>query len=219
MGDHPADALDAALLAAMRAGTTPPGAVLAFVIGYRATVDTGLDTTHAAQIAGVTGYTPSAMHRARKWLDEALPGWEPLPGMSELAPPPAAQVAPTPTWRRAISEQMIRLQGRKSWDMYADVYSPAADIVFHYGEIGDLIAITIDFLEAVTGEEIDTPERSRIAKLVRAEGKAALYGLGEAVHRVDTQTVPEYVRYAVAVCKKVNRSVRTRESNGAQASD
>lgn len=125
-----------------------------------------------------------------------------------------APVGPPPAWRVVLAELVAAMRGRRSWDLYRDVYAPAADRMLAEGDLGDLIALTVDYLERVTGDDVDTDERKRLAKLVRSHGKAALFGLSEAVPRTDTQTVAEYVRYATTVAANVRARIREGETDG-----
>lgn len=215
VSDHPADAIDAAILAAMRGGAHPPKAAFAYALAYRHSVDRGLDTTRTAPLAALCGYDVSNLNKGRQWIDQTFPGWEPAVPAAEMVARPAHAVAPAPTWRKALAQQMGRVAGRKSWDLYREAYGPAADVVLNYGEMGDLVALVVDYVEAVTGEDLEGTERSRVAKLTRNYGKSALYALSEAVHRTDDQTVAEYVRYATAVCKNTAAKVRAREATAA----
>lgn len=124
----------------------------------------------------------------------------------EPAPPPAL-------WRSALAEAMLATVGRKSWDAYTDLYSPAADAVLEAGQLGDLIALTVDYLESITGESIDSDQRKRVAQLVRSHGKAALYGLREALPRVENVVPEDYLRYATVVCQQTVAKKRSQEAN------
>jgi hypothetical protein len=112
-------------------------------------------------------------------------------------------------WREYVGERMVGLNGKRSWDLYADVYSPVADRLVAESKVNDLIAITLDYLAAVTGDEIESTDRARVAQLVRKHGKAALHGMNEAIGRTEDLDVGARVRYASAVCKRTMAQIRS----------
>jgi len=196
----------------------------------------GHETT-VEKLIEATGYSRSAIYRSRAWLDQHIPAWRGVPsedtsepqdgplGPASLAPVPTAigraltpacgipaALRPVPIWKQAVVRHQQDVVGRRSWDLYLDVYSPAADEVFAAGDIGELIALTAHYVEAATGTTPDAAERKRVAALVRSHGKAALHGLREALMRTDDHTFPEMCRYATAVAQATHAKLRTRDT-------
>lgn len=118
-------------------------------------------------------------------------------------------------WRAYLHEREVAMEGRRSWDLYRDIYGPAANRLFAEGCIGDLVALTIDYVENVTGDEADNAEKKRIAQVVHKHGKAALHGLHEAIGHTEDMTVGTYVKYALAVCKNTTTRLRNEEADHA----
>jgi hypothetical protein len=119
-----------------------------------------------------------------------------------------------PPLGEAVAAHAAGLAGARSWDLYADVYAPAADVCFASGDIGELIALTVNYLEQETGAKLERADRSRVAQMVRRHGKTALYAFREAMPRVDVQTVPEFCKCATAVASRTAYKIR-HTTNGA----
>lgn len=216
---------------------TVRGAPLAVAIAARALASGGIDPSVPA-ICERTGYSRSQVYDARKVLDAAFPGWRsapPEPSTNGSGPPdqpgPTEQTtlpiqAPEPEratlailqvqapWQIAVSEKMAENAGRRSWDLYADVYAPAWDLMLghHQDEetsaVGSCIAIAVHYLETVEARPLTDGERALIARLVRQYGKVSLYALSRAVGATETMDVRAYYRYARAVAERINQGLQ-----------
>jgi hypothetical protein len=170
-------------------------------------------------IARDTGLNRSAVGRALAWLAAEAPDWNGCAqAQLEFARPPAVLVrrravpsGALPPWRLALADAQRSVNGSRSWDLYADLYSPAADALFARGQLDDLVALAVSYVEQATGDELDTRERGRVAQLVRAYGKASLFGLHEALPRAGGGGLDAMTRYANAVCKSTVRKIRQSE--------
>lgn len=173
-------------------------------------------------------------HRAQRAIERARPRPpkpKPAPAPVEIIPAPAQLFVPESVavalpamngakppalWRQALAEAMIRHAGARSWDLYEDAYSVAANRVLAEiadGEqgIGELIALSVDYLETVTGDAIDGEDRKLIALLVRSHGKAALHALKESIGIADATCVRDYWRYARRICERNVARIRERQ--------
>lgn len=114
---------------------------------------------------------------------------------------------PAPTWKRCLAERALAANGR-SWDLYDAVYAPAWDAVLEATKdqpeppYGDLIALTVHYVETVDGLELDAAARKQVAMLVRSHGKAALYGWTKALGITDHEPTARF-RYARQVAERV----------------
>jgi hypothetical protein len=197
------------------------GAAYAVALAVRVMRDRNEPTTIDALIAA-TGLSRSAIYDARatlreRWPDEYARSPETRTAALEADPPsrtPArlagvrlVQPAAAPAaaiWQAALARQALEHDGKRSWDAYRDVYSPAWDAVLDLVPASDdptpeLIALASHYVERVTGEPID---RGPIAMLVRQYGKAALYGLSKAMGATDQSTMRDWYRYARAVAAR-----------------
>lgn len=206
---------DRAILAAYREGARATANAMAVVLAYRVLAREGTEPTVNA-IARETGLQPRHACSARAWLDEHAPGWrwtagvDPAPEVQAplvLVPPPLPANTEMPPWRIALARARETINGRRSWDLYADVYAKAADDVFAHGQIGDLIALTVDYLEQSTDDDLSGPERRRVAELVRNYGKTALYAIHEALPRAEGGT-KAMLTYANVVAKSTLNKIR-----------
>lgn len=144
----------------------------------------------------------------------------PAPRATSSAPaiPGASAIKPSLVWRNAVAERMAAVQGAKTWDLYVDIYGPAADAARDAGgSINDLIALAVHMLETIRNVKVTKTERGRIAQLVRLHGKAVLLGIAEAIPRVADDDVGAILRYATAVCRSTHRKIRTAQQEGATA--
>lgn len=122
-----------------------------------------------------------------------------LPGI-DLAQIPSVP----PPWTVALAHYADINTGRRSWDLFADVYGPAYDLARAEG-ISEAIALCVHFLETIDGEPLDARGRKLVAQLVRMNGKAALYGLAQAVGVTETDGMRDRYRYARVVAARAAR--------------
>lgn len=109
-------------------------------------------------------------------------------------------------WKRCVGARAITVNGR-SWDAYDNVYAPAWDDVLEATDPavipwGDLIALAAHYVEHMTGEKPDDAARKQVAMLVRGYGKAALYGLSQAMG-ITADDPTDRFRYARQVAGRV----------------
>lgn len=212
------------------------GSVMAVVLALRVLADEGTPPSVPALVK-LTGYSRSQVYEARKSMDELWPAWrEPA---AELSPngsspvdktPPSGVSGPSdtlpfggpadrtpvpvaPGWREAIGERMAAVVGARSWDLYADVYEPAWDLVLAgpNPNAGDGIALATHYIETVVGDELTAGDRSLVAMLIRQYGKAGIFGLSRAVGATENATVRDYYRYARQVCARIVAEIRANE--------
>ncbi|MCP4348668.1 MAG: hypothetical protein GY795_24585 [Desulfobacterales bacterium] len=131
-----------------------------------------------------------------------------LPGMAGAPNTPARRDA----WRKPVGSRLAALQGRRSWDLYTDVYAPAWDEMMAAGGTpGDAVALVCSFVETARGKPLDEMERGLVAKLVRLYGKAALYGMREAMGRTNDETARDWYRYGSQVARRTVAEIRRGE--------
>lgn len=118
-----------------------------------------------------------------------------------------------PRWRTAITAHMdrITLARPRSWDIWADVMSPAYDDV--RDDIGDAIAVTVAFLEYLTDEKLTDKERRMVAVGIRQHGKAFAWGLSRAVGATEEWSMSAWFRYARGAARRLDAE-RKDERNG-----
>jgi hypothetical protein len=124
-------------------------------------------------------------------------------------------------WRHAVEQRLEAVKGARTWDLYADVYGPAADIAReHGGGIGELIALTVHMVGTIRGEKVTGGERARISQLVRFHGKVVLFAIAEAIPRVDDPSISAVIRYAAVVCRTSHQRIRAGQAaEAARATD
>lgn len=217
---------DAELLALTRSGVRPPAAVWAVVAAMRPPSSSG-GTISVEGLMEHTGYDRATVYRARDWLDTNAPAWRDPPAVVAVVAtnghgtvevvataaivPPATNGARCLTWRDTLAIHRAAVNGSKTWDLYADIYSKAADDLFAAGGINDLIGLTVDYVETIIGGKVTAGERKRIAQVTRMHGKAVLYGLHEALARVDSPTAGPAITYAVSVARTAHRNIRAKQ--------
>lgn len=127
--------------------------------------------------------------------------------------PNAVPTRPTecPRWRAALERRTTTdLAGRRSWDLYADLFSPTYDDLLDDADAGvaECIGLVCGFVEYVTGEALDSEARKLVAQGVRRHGKAMLYGLDQAIGTTEDNP-RQWYRYALAVARRTCRDLRT----------
>lgn len=232
---------DAELLSSTRAGTRPPASVWAVVAAVRQITAAGKSLTTEG-LGECTGLDRATLYRARAWLEEHHPTWRPdapattghtngnghAPGVELVPTAPATvevlelktQTITPPTragsrqlvWVDALDRAKAAVNGRRTWDLFVDIYSPAADELFEKGSIGDLIALTVNYVETVIDGKVTGAERARIAKVVNLHGKAILYGMQEGLARTEGPGCSGAITYAVAVARSTHRKIRENEA-------
>lgn len=152
-------------------------------------------------------------------LSLSLPQPQP-PSATPLAadaaePPPSVELVPTngnpPAWQAVIGRRLAELDTTGSWDLldpYVDAWDEIHDMVPSSTAMGNLIALTCDYVSQVTGEAPPEQDRSRIAMLVRQHGKAVLLGYSKALGTTQDETPEARFRYARGV---INRFIREQE--------
>lgn len=139
---------------------------------------------------------------------EVLPPLAPAPSIT-----PPKQAGPKwLTWRDCLDRAHQAVTGKRTWDLFHDIYSPTADELFEKGSIGDLIALTVHYAETVIGGKVTAGERKRIAQVVRIHGKAIIYGMQEGLARTDEPGCAGAITYATAVAQSTHRKIRAKES-------
>ncbi len=133
--------------------------------------------------------------------------WPPAPAIV----PPSTHGAPSLLWRDCLARHRNAVAGSRTWDLYRDIYSPAADELFAGGAMNDLIGLTIDYIVTVKGTKLTGAERARVSQVVRMHGKAMLYGYHEALARVDDVGINAATTYATAVARSAHHKIRTRQ--------
>lgn len=177
------------------------------------------------QANGHKGPRPEEEHAPAEPTGIAIP--VEVVGVDEPAPvaipqrvalaPPSTNGAPCLVWRDVLSRHRDAVTGRRTWDLFVDIYSPAADEVFADGNLGDLIALTLDYVKVVHGGDLTGAERTRIAKIVRMYGKAVIHGMQEAMSRIDSPGLGPAITYGAAVAQATHRKIRHTEAQEATA--
>lgn len=106
----------------------------------------------------------------------------------------------------------LQAQGRRSFDVYREVFSPAYDTVLNdpdideHERVGRLIGMACDYIAYVDGVRVEPEERRLVAKMVRQYGKAAMYGYSKALGVVEGGRVDRF-RYARVVAQRAVREM------------
>jgi hypothetical protein len=157
------------------------------------------------EVMRATGYAKSTVYRCRTELLAIATAHEHTDQLALELPLERLPVVPDkpglPVWQAALAERMPALEGRRSFDVYRDLFAPAFDQC-KLASVGDCIAITVAFVEYLDGEPLGTDDRALVAKLVRRFGKAAMYGLAQALGVTREDDGKDRYRYARQVAQR-----------------
>lgn len=131
--------------------------------------------------------------------------------VSEAGPPVI------PLWRQAVMSRMTALaaNGRpQSWNLAADVYLPAYSEIQSApgGDIGECIALAVDYVETIDDEKLNQTDRGLVAKLIRKYGKVGLFALDVAIGVTDEDDGRDRFRYARQVAAAKLEELRARRT-------
>lgn len=172
-----------------------------------------------SDVMRATGYSQSTVYKCRTELLELATAHEHTDQLELELPlerlPVIADAPQMPTYKAALADGMAKLEGRRSFDVYRELFAPAYDVCRIAG-MGDCIAVVVAFVEYIDGETPSAADRDLIAKLVRQFGKAALYGLAQAIGVTNEETGRDRYRYARQVAKhtvaKITAKVHEKEN-------
>lgn len=135
---------------------------------------------------------------------------ESTPRLFELDNDALAVIATRPVYYRvAIRKRVAALAGRRSWDVYREVFAPAYDdVVAATGDALECVAVVLAFVEYVLGEPPPAQLRALIGRDVRAFGKSALYGYDQAL-AAGVEDPMAIHRYALTVARRVMNEKRS----------
>lgn len=133
----------------------------------------------------------------------------PSAGTPALFDLPAAPVRLRPArYHQVLTERAAALAGRRSWDLWHDLFGPAYDqVLAETGDVSECVAVTVAYAESVLGGPADPRLRALIGRAVRTHGKAGAYGYREALDRLDGDNPADLHRYALAVARRVTRDL------------
>lgn len=124
-----------------------------------------------------------------------------LPGMGDV---PRVR----PNYAVVLAEKIGVASQQRSWDVYADVISPAWDELL--GNQRDLIGLVCAFIEYITDVPLKPAARTQIARGVRMHGKAFAYGIDRAMTKIDNPDPREWMAYATTIARRTVAERRTR---------
>lgn len=124
---------------------------------------------------------------------------------------PSSTVGPEPTtsdpppWLVTLSPKLEAIDTTGTWDLigaFADAWDTINDTFPPDQTMGNLIALTCDYIERVIGEKLLPEDRGRVAMLVRKHGKAALLGYDRALGATEDETPRARFVYARGVINR-----------------
>lgn len=110
-------------------------------------------------------------------------------------------------WKVALSQHAGKIEKAKSFDAMQPFMAAWDDLwemdLPATARAGNAIALTIAYIEFVTGEPLEARHRAMVAKTVRQHGKVALFAWDKALFATESDTPRDRMAYARGIINRV----------------